>query len=157
MSRARKPNEQHRRDGTLNTTKHLNGDGSVLLPAVPVFGPDFMLWPVDEAWASLLDEGVAWLARTDVPKALMLRDSLRERARLMLMLAEDESDWRVRASLRALNKEIATLLSELGFDPTARARLGLAEVRAQSKLEELRARRSPTGRPSDQVVVVDGD
>lgn len=151
---ARKPNELHRRDGTLNTTRHMNGRGSELLPAVPVLGPDFMLWPVDEAWASLLDEGVAWLARTDVPKALILRDSLRERARLLPFVDDDPQS---RSMLRALNKEISTLLSELGFDPSARARLGLAEVRAQSKLEELRARRSPTLRPSDQDVVVDGD
>lgn len=149
---ARKPNEQHRRDGTLNVTRHVKGKGSDLAPAVPVLGPDFILWPADEAWASLLDEGVAWLARTDIPKALMVRDSLRERQRLLPFIDEDPN---ARTQLRALNKEIASLLTDLGFDPASRSRLGLAEVRAQSKLEELRARRSPTLSAADQVVVVD--
>lgn len=149
---ARKPIEQHRRDGTLNVTEHLKGRGKDLLPAAPVLGSNFLDWPVFEAWIQLLDEGVAWLAKTDVPKALLLRDSLIERQRLM---AEIDDDPVSRSALRALNKEISNWLSELGFDPAARSRLGLAEVRAQSKLEELRSRRSPRVSVTEVEVVVD--
>ena len=42
---------------------------------------------------------------------------------------------------RQLDKE----LSAIGFDPTARSRLGLAEVKRQSKLEELLAKRQKRG------------
>ena len=42
--------------------------------------------------------------------------------------------------LRALMKEIRDLASSLGLDPTARARLGFAEVKFQSKVEELQER-----------------
>jgi hypothetical protein len=52
-----------------------------------------------------------------------------------------ESSTEARKQLRELNKEISDWLSVLGFDPSARARLGLAEVKAMSKLEDLRARR----------------
>lgn len=44
--------------------------------------------------------------------------------------------------LRDAEKQLDKELSAIGFDPTARARLGLAEVRRQSKLEELMAKRS---------------
>jgi phage terminase small subunit len=40
--------------------------------------------------------------------------------------------------LRDLDKQIIGLLSNLGFDPAARARLGLAEVKTKTKLEALR-------------------
>jgi P27 family predicted phage terminase small subunit len=44
--------------------------------------------------------------------------------------------------LRNAEKQLRDWLSDLGFTPTARARLGLAEVRRQSKLEELLAKRA---------------
>lgn len=146
---ARKPNELHRRDGTLHTTRHLKGKSSDPVPEVSSYTPDLMSLPVLDVFATLMDEGVAWLARTDAPKALMVRDALIERATVMRMLAEDETDWRMRAALRMLNKEISLLLSELGFDPASRSRLGLAEVKAQSKLEELRARRTKAAGSTD--------
>ena len=48
--------------------------------------------------------------------------------------------------MRQAEVNLRSLLSELGFTPTARARLGLAEVRTQSKLEELFARREKRAR-----------
>lgn len=44
--------------------------------------------------------------------------------------------------LRDAEKQLDKELSSIGFDPTARARLGLAEVKRQSKLEELMDKRS---------------
>ena len=46
-------------------------------------------------------------------------------------------------ALVAVQKSLSDALSTLGFDPTARSRLGLAEVKRASKLDELRARRTP--------------
>ena len=43
--------------------------------------------------------------------------------------------------LRVAQKQIHSVGSLLGFDPTSRSRLGLAEIKAQSKLEELAAKR----------------
>lgn len=44
--------------------------------------------------------------------------------------------------LRLAQKQIHSIGSLLGFDPTSRSRLGLAEVKTQSKLEELAQRRA---------------
>jgi hypothetical protein len=45
-----------------------------------------------------------------------------------------------RRSLREIDKQIVSNMSLLGFSPSDRARLGVAEVKARSALEELRAR-----------------
>ena len=78
------------------------------------------------------------MARTDAVRLAMLRQSLEERARLVLVA---EASTEARKQLRELNKEISEWLSLLGFDPSARARLGLAEVKAASALEKLQAKR----------------
>jgi len=71
---------------------------------------------------------------------LMLCESVDERADLVVRVRElgDNSD---RRALRALNSEISSALSLLGFTPTDRTRLGLAEVKRESRLEELQRRR----------------
>jgi hypothetical protein len=50
-------------------------------------------------------------------------------------------DWHDRKALRELEKNIVNNLSLLGFTPADRSRMGVAEVKARSKLEELRAKR----------------
>jgi hypothetical protein len=44
--------------------------------------------------------------------------------------------------LRELDRTIVSNLSLLGFSPTDRMRLGIAEVKKQSRLEELMARKA---------------
>ena len=70
----------------------------------------------------------------------MLRDLLEEREVLRAgAMAGSTED---RKALREVDKQVISLLSELGFNPAARSRLGLAEVKAKSKLEELRERQA---------------
>jgi hypothetical protein len=45
-----------------------------------------------------------------------------------------------RRALRELNKQIITVMSLLGFDPTSRARLGITEVKTRSRLQEIQER-----------------
>ena len=87
-----------------------------------------------EALGRVMDEGVPWLAETDAPTVSLLGEALElhERARTSGSLRD----------LILVQRHVAALLSQLGFDPIARARLGLAEVRAESKLEDLRAKAS---------------
>jgi hypothetical protein len=47
-----------------------------------------------------------------------------------------------RRGLRELEKSIYSNLSLLGFTPTDRSRLGVAEVKKMSKLEELMTRKA---------------
>jgi hypothetical protein len=54
---------------------------------------------------------------------------------------ELQRDAQVGGSIRdqiAVQPHVVSILSLLGFDPTARARLGLAKVATTSKLEQLR-------------------
>lgn len=137
-----KPLEQLKRQGTYRPDRH--GPGKFEHEPVevePVARPTLEGRAAD-VYDQILGQGAAWLARTDAVRLVMLRDSLAERERL-LMLAEESLE--ARRELRALNKEISEWLSALGFDPASRARLGLAEVKTRSKLQELldaQARRS---------------
>jgi hypothetical protein len=45
-----------------------------------------------------------------------------------------------RKALRELDRQLVANLSLLGFTPTDRTRLGVAEVKRQSKLAEFKAR-----------------
>lgn len=49
-------------------------------------------------------------------------------------------------ALDELEKRIAAWLAALGLTPADRSRLGVAEVKARSKLEALRDRRASRGR-----------
>jgi hypothetical protein len=92
-----------------------------------------------DLFADIMQAGSAWFARTDGVQLAMLRESLEERERLLPVA---ESSTEARKQLRELNREIADWLTQLGFNPTARARLGLAEVKAASTLEKLQAKRT---------------
>jgi hypothetical protein len=49
-------------------------------------------------------------------------------------------DAKMRRGLRELDRQIVSNLSLLGFTPSDRSRLGVAEIKARSKVEELRAK-----------------
>jgi hypothetical protein len=137
-----KPIEDHKRTGTYNATKHGPRNG---LAAVAPIEPAAVT-PLEREALDVLDEvlsvGVHWLARTDAPALVMLRDMLVERGPLRAgAMAGSTED---RKALRDLDKQVISLMAELGFNPAARARLGLAEVKAKSKLEELRERQART-------------
>jgi hypothetical protein len=63
-----------------------------------------------------------------------------ERSQLRLNVLRG-ADWRDRVALRSIDSQIASMLSALGFTPIDRSRLGIAEVQAQSKIDQLMARR----------------
>jgi hypothetical protein len=105
--------------------------------------------------AILAAGGAAWIGQTDRLGLLaMLRDGWDERSRLRSALYDppefiEELDpksrlsWIVttRRDLRDMEKQITAWLSLLGLTPSDRSRLGVAEVKAQTKLEDLHARR----------------
>lgn len=94
--------------------------------------------PAADLFVEIMQAGSAWFAKSDSVQLAMLRESLEERERLLPVA---ESSTEARKQLRELNREIADWLTQLGFNPTARARLGLAEVKAASTLEKLQAKR----------------
>jgi len=66
-----------------------------------------------------------------VDERLLLRDAV---------LLENDSS--MRRGLRELDRQIISNLSLLGFTPSDRSRLGVAEVKKQTKIEELIAKRN---------------
>jgi hypothetical protein len=134
--RPRKPTEEKRRLGNPGK-RPLPSKGQVveLAEVVPL---EVERSPVTVI-ADVLSAGAVWLAETDVALLALLRESIEERAELreLVMSVGDPAD---RRSLRDLDKQIVGMLSSLGFDPSARSRLGLAEVKRVSKLDELKAK-----------------
>ena len=92
------------------------------------------LW--DRAWQL----GSRWIGpNSDVELLLMVCEQVDERIRLRASVWNNNRSDERRA-LRELERQIAQNLSMLGFTPTDRARLGLAEVKAKSIAQELMAK-----------------
>lgn len=98
----------------------------------------------------MLDAGAgAWVGSTDAVMLLPLLaeawDERRQRREQLMRkgrywpLAKQKSET---AALRDLEKQITQWLSLLGLTPIDRSKLGVAEVKAQSTLEALQARRA---------------
>ena len=130
-----KPIEQHKRTGTYDASRHNRG----ALAAVEAVDQAPHEMQPNDIFADIMAAGAPGCAKSDGIRRAMLRESLEERARL-LPIAEASTE--ARKQLRELNREISEWLSQLGFDPAARTRLGLAEVKARSKFEELEAKRA---------------
>lgn len=107
---------------------------SVPEPARPLlkYGREF--W--DKVWAN----GLSWIsANTDAELLLMTCELVDERWNLRVRVMQS-NDWRERRALRELDDRIIRNLSLLGFTPADRSKLGVAEVKAISKMEALKRR-----------------
>lgn len=143
--RPAKPVEQKRLLGNPGK-RALPGPGDVILLPMASARPEplrglgsagLSMW--DRVW----DSGIAWISPgSDIELLQMTCEMLDERESLrdaVASLGERED----RRSLRELEKQIVSNLSLLGFSPSDRTRLGVAEVRAtRSALEDLRAQAS---------------
>lgn len=91
-------------------------------------------------WTQIWDGAILWLSpRTDmaaIEEACRLEDDIAI-ARKRYRATGDPKDAR---ALVALNRSLTAGLSSLGFDPAARSRLGVAEVKAASAIDKLLAR-----------------
>lgn len=130
-----KPVEQKRRAG--NPGKRSLTKGSLATVPDVVSDPDVATVESPKAaLESILEAGSVWLARTDAPKLALLRETLEERELVRNLVMQGAIQ--MRPDLRKLDTQVQSLLSECGFDPAARSRLGLAEVKAVSTLDKLR-------------------
>jgi hypothetical protein len=105
-------------------------------PTRPLLKYGQELW--DRVWAY----GLSWIsANTDYELLLMTCELVDERWNLRVKVMSTD-DARLRRGLRELDRLIISNLSLLGFTPADRSKLGVAEVKAMSKLEELQARKA---------------
>jgi hypothetical protein len=103
-------------------------------PPRPLGSEGRKLW--DRIWTA----GATWISpASDLEHVIMLCETMDERTALRVTVLRG-GDWRDRVALRQIDHQLVTLLSALAFNPTERSRLGLAEVKARTRLEELRAR-----------------
>ena len=96
----------------------------------------------------LVESGVAaWIAATDMPTVRLAQRLWDDMERMRSAL---DVEWTPKghAAYIATVKELGVCLSKLGMSPSDRSRLGVAEVKARSKLEELMDRRTRTARSS---------
>jgi len=129
------PNEAKKRRGTARADRLPKTD----LVAVPPIDSPALELTVEQALERSLAAGAAWLAESDTLAIAVLREALEHYAELKADPKAKPSD--VLAALKAVSVEAGTL----GFNPAERARLGLAEVKARSHLEDLRAKQAKVG------------
>jgi len=106
----------------------------VPVPSRPLLKYGLEFW--DKVWGS----GLTWIsANTDAELLLMTCELVDERWNLRVRVMQS-NDWRERRALRELDDRIIRNLSLLGFTPADRSKLGVAEVKAISKMEALKRR-----------------
>ena len=117
------------------------GEDAIVLHAGRVDPPEDLKAAGLRLWERVFDEGEIWVSpRLDVD---LLERTCRALDRLVVLDSLFESDPSNRQTVMSINeteKVLASNLGLLGFTPSDRARLGLAEIKRQSKLDELRAR-----------------
>lgn len=138
-----KPTEIKRLTGNPGKRK-LPSEGSlVLLPSlyeVPEPSRPLLTEAAKDLWNRIWSMGQTWLSpTTDNELLLMTCENVDERWFLRMKVLEHNRPEE-RRGLRDLERQIVANLSLLGFTPTDRTRLGVAEVKRVSKLEELRDR-----------------
>lgn len=144
MSNPPKPIELKRKLGNPGKQALPKENETILIAAIDeIPEPHRQLFDAGlELWNRTWSMGQLWISpKTDIELLLMTCEMLDERVRLRAFVWNNPEAWRERKALRELEKNITNSLSLLGFTPTDRSRLGVAEVKAKSKLEELRARR----------------
>lgn len=145
MGRPPKPIEQKRALGNPGK-RPLPTEGSlVLLPSmyeVPEPPRPLVTEAAKALWNRTWTMGQTWLSpQTDIELLLMTCEMVDERWNLRIKVLQDNRPEE-RKGLRDLERQLVANLSLLGFTPTDRSRLGVAEVKKISKLEALREQQS---------------
>lgn len=141
-----KPNELKRRTGNPGKRK-LPAIGSVIaLPQVSSQPPSELSPKAQELWCKLREQA-PWIANTDSPLMLELctkmdfRDQLKEElAQTAPVLYTDKGYAYANplvGMISTVDDDIIRILSLLGLTPADRTKLGVAEVKARGKLQEL--------------------
>lgn len=137
-----KPLEQKRKLGNPGKRAMPKEGDLITLPGgyIEPFRP--LEYAGKQLWDSVFKYGDLWISqRTDVHLLLITCEQLDRRETLRSALVEKPEDRALIMSLNETEKLIAGNLGQLGFTPAERTRLGLAEVRKESKLEQLRKMR----------------
>jgi hypothetical protein len=140
MSNPPKPIEQKRLLG--NPGKRAMPSPEIVLHAGKVDPPEGLGSAGRSLWSRVFDEGEIWVSpRIDFVLLERVCRALDRAVVLEQLFDADPTDRKTIMSINETDKVIFSGLGLLGFSPADRARLGLAEVKRQSKLDELMAKR----------------
>lgn len=116
---------------------------AALEPATEIPEPPRQLFEYgQQLWNRAFSLGRRWISpQSDLELLLMTCEQVDERVRLRASVWNNNRADERRA-LRELERQIQTNLSLLGFTPTDRTRLGLAEIKAESLAQELMKQRN---------------
>jgi hypothetical protein len=96
--------------------------------------------------------GQTWISpQSDVELLLLTCKQLDRQVLLEQAFVAEPNDFHIHRQLLDLESAIVNNLSKLGLTVDARSKLGLAEIKAETKMEQLRNRQ----RERDQVIVVE--
>ncbi|SOB84231.1 phage terminase small subunit P27 family [Streptomyces sp. 1331.2] len=147
------PTERKRRLGNPGGRPLPDTSNVVALPPVEDRPPD-QLGPAGKAIWEVIAE-CSWIGQTDRPAVVMLCELFDRRQDFMARLESSDPVLFTEKGyayanplvgmLSTLDREIARQLGALGLTPTDRTRMGLAEVKAKSKLQELLENRQRRG------------
>lgn len=129
------PNEVKKRRGTARADRMPKAE----LVAVPPVDGGLVEITVEQALERSLAAGEVWLAESDTLGVVLLREALEHYAELKADPKSKPAD--VQKALTLAN----TFAGGCGFTPATRTQMGLAEVKARSKLEDLRAKQAQVG------------
>lgn len=138
------PNEQKRLTGNPGKRALPKADAVAIIPRAETKPepPRPLAKYGEQLWNRVWDSGINWISpNTDIELLLMTCEMVDERWNLRVKVMTEGSP-KDRRGLRELDKAITNNLSLLGFSPADRTRLGVAEVKRQSKLEELMERKA---------------
>lgn len=137
QGRPAKPLELKRKAGTLRADRLPSASVQVLTNSdTQPEPPEHLQEAAERLWGLLW--GTHWISQTtDYQLVLMTCELLDEREQVRKALADNPEERQWRIALREIEKQLIGQLGLLGFSPSDRSRLGLAEVKTTSKLQQL--------------------
>jgi P27 family predicted phage terminase small subunit len=141
MANPGKPAEEKRRIGSRNYKPDVE-----VIELEKVVGVPEPLRRLEESglelWRRVWGMGSNWISpNTDIDLLMMVCEQFDERDQLRDYVLTNSDDCRFeRSALRELEKSIRSNLSLLGFTPTDRMKLGVAEVKRMNVVEEMMSR-----------------
>ena len=152
MANHAKPLEQKRALGNPGKQKLPDVNSTISLTAGRVEPHQPLEWAGLLLWNRVFGAGQTWISpQSDVELLLVTCKQLDRQVILERMFVEKPEDFHVSRQLLELENAIVRNLSLLGLTVDARSKLGLAEIKAETKMEQLRKRQVER----EQVIVVE--
>ena len=131
------PLETKKRVGTLRPGRLPNSPIAMPQPEGTPEPPEGLGNKGLEFWGLVHTAG-RWISHTtDRTLVTITAELIEEREQLRALVIEQPENARLRSGLRDLEKALTSNLGVMGFTPADRSRLGFAEVKVESKLEQL--------------------